>query len=435
MVTTPTSPDAGEDEVMAVLGLTEPPFAELTSEAFFFPSEQHLRAMDFMRRVLCSRVSAGVITGAKGSGKSLLARRFIATLDDRLLVAHIQRHDLSPREFLLEILRQFGLALEKEDRTDRRLLLERYLMHQVGTGRICLLIVENAQAMHPAVLEELRYIAAIESYGTRLIKLILLGQPMLNLVVDSPRMQVLVSPDIPRMSIQALSEDQVAAYVVHRLHAAGCKEPDKLIPHTMMAPIHALSRGIPAEVNRLCERALAVAATDGECVLTPASLLAAAEAMGMRDGGEETAVDENHDNGAESDHAMLLISAPDLEDAFVALKSRRVLLGRGELADVTIDSAFVSRYHALIVREPGKDLLIDLGSTNGILVNSKRVVRRVLKHRDLIQIGPARVIYLNAALADASSPEDLSATMAFARAGESESQHAVFAFGRFDEAG
>ena len=73
----------------------------------------------------------------------------------------------------------------------------------------------------------------------------------------------------------------------------------------------------------------------------------------------------------------------------------RVLIGRGEEADVRIDSVFVSRYHALIVTDDGQDLMLDLGSTNGLLVNSRRIVRRALKDRDLIQVGPARVIYLN----------------------------------------
>lgn len=434
MVTTPTSQDDWEDEVVAALGLTQPPFADLTSEAFFFPSEQHLRAMDFMRRVLCSRVSAGVITGAKGCGKSLLARSFIATLDDRILVAHIQRHDFSPRDFLLEVLRQFGLPLEKDDRTDRRMLLGRYLLHQVGAGRICLLIVENAQAMHPAVLEELRYIAAIESDGHRLIKMLLLGQPMLNLVVNSPRMHDLVPPSVPRSTIPPLSEDQVAAYVVHRLCAAGAKHPDKLIPHTLMPAIHALSRGIPAEINRLCTRALAVVAAENEDAVTPADLLAAAEALGMQDISKVEASEESGEQPPLTDQALLLISAPEGADSVVTLKSDRVLLGRGELADVSIDSAFVSRYHALIVREPGKDLLIDLGSTNGVLVNSKRVLRRLLRHRDLIQIGPARVTYLNPTLAE-TIPEDSSETVSFARAGDSDLHHTVFAFGRFDETG
>jgi pSer/pThr/pTyr-binding forkhead associated (FHA) protein len=80
-------------------------------------------------------------------------------------------------------------------------------------------------------------------------------------------------------------------------------------------------------------------------------------------------------------------------------------------------------------------LLIDLGSTNGVLVNSRRVLRHVLQHRDLIQIGPARITYLNSTIAPAVAL-DSSETMSFARPGSTNGDHhGVFAFGRFDDAG
>ena len=93
-----------------------------------------------------------------------------------------------------------------------------------------------------------------------------------------------------------------------------------------------------------------------------------------------------------------------LPDREVTLEGDRILVGRGEEADVSIDSVFVSRYHALIVRDNGQDLLLDLGSTNGLVVNSRRILRRALRHRDLIQVGPARVMYFNEHASDAPSP-------------------------------
>ena len=104
-----------------------------------------------------------------------------------------------------------------------------------------------------------------------------------------------------------------------------------------------------------------------------------------------------------------------------------------------IDSVFVSRYHALIVHDNGQDLLLDLGSTNGLLVNSRRILRRALRHRDLIQVGPARVMYLNEHAAATAQP-DPGETICFARpgfpaaAGEDEAG-ALLAFGRLDTSG
>jgi pSer/pThr/pTyr-binding forkhead associated (FHA) protein len=131
--------------------------------------------------------------------------------------------------------------------------------------------------------------------------------------------------------------------------------------------------------------------------------------------------------------ASLLLATQGSPDKDLPLVRSRVLIGRSELADVRIDSVFVSRYHALIVRELTHDLLIDLGSTNGVLVNSKRVLRHVLRHRDLVQIGPARVTYLNPAATGLTGP-DPGQTVYLARAGmvapDQPAGATVLAFGR-----
>src|SRR5687767_11154992 len=146
-------------------GLATEPFVDTADEAFFFPSDQHLRALEFMGHSLWTKSRLGVVTADHGCGKSLLITRLLKDLDERVTVACVQREHIGPREFLLEILRQYGFNLADDDKTDRRRLLERYLAHQAGTGRLCLLIVENAQSMHPSVLEEVRCLAAVEHDG------------------------------------------------------------------------------------------------------------------------------------------------------------------------------------------------------------------------------------------------------------------------------
>lgn len=426
--------EAWDDEVLATWGLTSLPFADSPVEPFFFPGEQYLRALDFMRRVLCSQVPAGVLTGEKGVGKTLLVRVFLAGLDDRILVAHVQRTDLAPREFLREVLRQFGVELDRGDRTDCRLLLGRYLTHQASNGRICLLVVENAQLMQPLVLEELRYIASLELEGARLLKLLLLGSPLLNRVVDSPRLSSLVPTEVPRVAITGLSDDQLANYVVHRMRAAGAADPDQVLPHTLIPLLQRLTGGVPLLVNRICARALQVAAVDGLTTVTEQTVISAGLQLGICQVNENVpCAADDAEQGGSAIETLLLVSVRGGVDAVKPVQ-QRMLIGRSELADVHIESAFVSRYHALIVREPGQDLLMDLGSTNGILVNARRVVRHVLQHRDLIQIGPARITYLNPVQASPIT-SDASETMSFARPGAANQEHSVFAFGRFNETG
>ena len=321
----------------------------------------------------------------------------------------------NPADFFNDILEQFGLLLGQDDRTDRRLLLSRYLTHQVGTGRICLRrIIENAQRMKPAVLEELRLIGLLENEGSRVVKLLLLGDPTLHRVISSPKLQEVVRNDTPRMHINGLSEDQLSAYVAHRLRVSGATDADRVLSANVMPALKRLSRGAPAVVNRLCAKALCVAAQSGEVIVTVTAILQAARELGL-DTSIAAASATNGDN-KKTDDATLLVSVNGGVDSVIKLKNTPMLIGRSDQADVQINSAFVSHYHAVLVREPTQDLLIDLGSTNGVLVNTQRISRRVLKHRDLIQIGPARISYLNPGQLPATSP-DTSETISFARPG------------------
>jgi general secretion pathway protein A len=424
-------------DVLAVMGLREPPFAENVSDVYFFPSQQHLRALGFIGQLLWSRTNLAVITGADGIGKSLLIRRLLGDLDDRVLLAHVQCAAAEPQEFLREVLKQFGMELNEADRTDRRRLLSRFLTHQFNQNRLCLLAVESVHTLKPAVLEELRFIGELAVEGKRMVKLLLLGGHALNHIVDSPRMTSLTLGRAPRIGIENFSEDQVAAYIAHRLRAAGAIDADALAPPTLTPQIHRYTAGVPRSINQLCERAMSVASRLGEVRLSMESLKDAAESLSIIPTANRIeAIADAGPGEAKDEQALLLVTSQGLADGVVPLVSSRILIGRSELADVRIESAFVSRYHSLIVRENGYDILIDLGSTNGVLVNGKRVVRAQLKHRDLIQVGPARVTYLNPTHVPPLEG-DASETLTFARPGMADpaQENAVMAFGRFDEAG
>ncbi|HWK52107.1 MAG TPA: FHA domain-containing protein, partial [Steroidobacter sp.] len=204
--------------------------------------------------------------------------------------------------------------------------------------------------------------------------------------------------------------------------------------------IHACSLGIPANINKLCQRALIHAREEGASAVTSSALDKAIEDLGWvrrRMRMESTVLDQVAALDSTPWQAKLVITTQGEAERDVSLKSDRVLIGRGEEADVRIDSVFISRYHALIVRDGNRDLLLDLGSTNGLLVNSRRIIRRALRHRDLIQVGPVRVMYINEQ-ANNVAP-DPGETLCFSRpgfpaaAGEEEPS-TLLAFGRGDPA-
>lgn len=414
-MTTQTQPSVSSATTTA--GLVVAPFAERADDAFFFPSDQHLRALEFMGQLLWTRARLSVVTANHGCGKSLLIDRFMRSLDERFVAAAVSRENLSPRDFLLQVLQQYGFSLGDSDKTDRRRLLERFLTHQAALNRVCLLIVENPQQMHPSVLEELRHLAAVEVEGRRALKLILLGQPSLSRVLESPKMVELLAGGVNRFSLGALTEDQSAAYIAHRLRAAGAANPDEIMPYTHMPKIHACTGGVPRQINRLCERALTCAAEDGAPTVTLEALDRAIAELGWQSRMPVSLPEaRRHTGEAAQICGRLAISMQGMSDREVVLDHDRMLIGRGEEADIRIDSVFVSRYHALIVRHDSQDLLLDLGSTNGVLLSTKRILRRVLKDGDLIQIGPARVKYLNPQAPPVAQP-DPAETICFARPG------------------
>lgn len=432
------SPAVAAAPVFASFGLAAEPFVDTTADSFFFPSDQHLRALEFMGHSLWTKSRLGVVTADHGCGKSLLIARLLKDLDERVVVAVVQREHIGPREFLLEILRHYGFNLSEDDKTDRRRLLERFLAHQAAAGRLCLLVVENAQNMHPSVLEELRCLAAVEQDGVRVLKMLLLGQPALDLVLESPRMAELVTSNVSRFSLGALTEDQTAAYVAHRLRAAGASNPDALMPSMLLPQVHACSLGVPANINKLCTRAMVHSREESATSVTSSALDKAIEDLNWvrrRLRPESPVLEQVAGLTVTSSQGKLVITMQGEPEREVSLKSDRMLVGRGEEADVRIDSVFISRYHALIVRDGNQDLLLDLGSTNGLLVNSRRILRRALRHRDLIQVGPARVMYINEH-ANNVQP-DPGETLCFARpgfpaaAGEEQS-NTLLAFGRVD---
>lgn len=393
-----SSPDTQEPPRAAVPHLERPPFAATNDEAFFFPSDQHLRAFDFLGHALWTTSRVAVVIAESGCGKSLLINRLMRHLDDRYIVAAVHEERMKPNEFLRQVLLQYGIELDEGDRTDRRRLLERYIHHQAGLGRTCVLVVENAQSMHPLVLEELRCLAALEVSGERALKLLLLGQPALNHVLDSRRMTEVLGPNVPRYVLGAFSEDQTAAYIAHRLRAAGASNPDALVSSSLTRQIHVRSRGVPAQINRIGEQAFAEAGAAGAETIDEMVLSKAFEALGMP--AAQPVVQPPPPGGVTGSQpgpAKLVVALQGSDEREIVLHGSRVLIGRSEHADVRVDSTFVSRYHALIIRDGHLDLLLDLGSTNGLLVGSRRVMRHVLQHRDLIQIGPAKLTYINVA--------------------------------------
>ncbi|HSN71714.1 MAG TPA: AAA family ATPase, partial [Steroidobacteraceae bacterium] len=255
-----------EGDIYGHFGLAREPFADGVHEGLFYPGEQQLRALEFMREFLWSKENVAVVTAPRGCGKSVLIRKFLDELDERVFAAELHSPELDRRRFLKEMLSQYGLELDDSD-ADLRHLLRTFLQHQRSMGRVCLLVLENAQSMPAVVLDELTQLARLEFDRERVLKVLLVGTDALHRVVRSPGMASFLTRAVPTLSIAPLAPAEVGDYVVHRLRTAGAVEAATLMDDRAVLRLAQLSGGVPEAIDEICRSAFAHLAADGDTTL------------------------------------------------------------------------------------------------------------------------------------------------------------------------
>ena len=144
--------------------------------------------------------------------------------------------------------------------------LGRFLLDSHGRGRHCVLIIDEAQSLGADVLEQLRLLTNLELNDRKLLQIVLIGQPELRALIATPSMEHLAQRVIARYHLGALTEEETAKYIRHRMTAAGLAG---VVPFDELAlkRVHKLTRGIPRRINLLCDRALLGAWSRGNGVV------------------------------------------------------------------------------------------------------------------------------------------------------------------------
>jgi general secretion pathway protein A len=235
--------------------LRERPFALSPDPEYLYPSRVHQEALDYLRYGLESQAGFIVITGEIGSGKTTLLQTLLRNLDSHTSVGRIVNTMLDPRELLETIMIDFGL--DPGGRSKALLLrdLSQFLVDQRVNGRMVLLVIDEAQNLSLAALEELRMLSNLETEKSKLVQIVMVGQPNLRGKLAAPeleqlRQRITVSYHLPPLEI-----DETANYINHRLRRAARGAPLEF-PREATDLIHARSRGVPRIINVICDAAL-----------------------------------------------------------------------------------------------------------------------------------------------------------------------------------
>lgn len=238
-------------------GLRSRPFSIAPDPRFVFLSDRHREALAHL--LYGARESGGfvLLTGEVGTGKTTLCRCLLEQMPENTDVAFI----VNPRQNSLEILQSICDELHipyfsEQPLTLKHLVdrLNEHLLEAHRQGRSTILIIDEAQNLSTDVLEQLRLLTNLETSETKLLRLILLGQPELKEMLSRTELRQLAQRITARYHLQPLDRDEVAIYIEHRLAVAGFR--GELFSRGAIAQVYRFSGGIPRIINLLCDRAL-----------------------------------------------------------------------------------------------------------------------------------------------------------------------------------
>jgi len=284
------APGAATQTYEEYYGLTQSPFSLAPDPHFLYLSESHEEAI---RQLLdAARRNEGVIvlTGDVGTGKTTIARALLTRLDKTSFASLVLNPFLSVDELLREILLDFGVISRDDVRSGRAVSASRHdltstlhdfllSLHPIGAHGV--LIIDEAQHLPLEVLEQIRVISTVETNTTRLLQVVLIGQPSLLDTLAQDSLRQLDSRVSVRATLKPLGRGDVEAYVAHRLSVAG-NAGNVHFDSGAIDAVTTLTGGVPRVINLLCDRALMAGAHAPTHAIDAAAVLDAGRVLGMQ---------------------------------------------------------------------------------------------------------------------------------------------------------
>ncbi len=237
-------------------GLTELPFRITPDTSFTYSVQYHQEALNTLLLALNTGEGFVKISGEVGTGKTLLCRRLLQTLDDDWVSAYLPNPNLDPDTLYLALAEELGI--KEVAGLDQYHLMRRInhaLLDYARAKKRVVVCIDEAQAMPVDTLEALRLLSNLETEKRKLVQIVLFGQPELDEKLHRPEVRQLLQRIAFHYRLCGLKKSEIGNYVAHRLRVAGYRGDGLFTPAALRA-LHRASGGTPRLINILAHKAL-----------------------------------------------------------------------------------------------------------------------------------------------------------------------------------
>ena len=366
---------------LGAAGLSRQPFPSHGKPLAVVTYRSQHEALDVLRETLEHPTGLALLQGPSLSGKSILIRSFLNSIDADCAVAVVDGEGLNTTRLLAAVLHQFGYDTDLSSANELLGLLRVFTMQQAASSHPPMLIIDNTHELNPSALRALCELAELRvRYGSAL-KMVLVSDRSLAPMIKAPAMEAIAKRVLHDFHMRPMAREETRDYLHEKLTAAGAEFPAFVFPTAVCDELWRASGGWPGIIDRVALLAIARAES---LPVSPEDVEHPALPSGTWDEPDAT-VELADDEPAPP--PQLVVSTGGRVVTELTLDRPRMLIGRSEHNDIAINSRFISRHHALLVRHGNSTFLMDLNSTNGTFVNSRRVSNHVLMHDDVISVG------------------------------------------------
>lgn len=262
------------------------PFPTTPDGSLYYPATEHEASLTMLERAVAGNEGFALLTGAPGTGKTLLGLLLLERLDSSIVSGFLTNSHVADRRGLLQaVLYDLGLSYEGAGEQELRLRLTDFLLKNCQENKKTVLVIDEAQNLTSDHLEELRLLGNLEAGSEKAVQIVLLGQPRLLEVLRRPEVAALRQRLAARLTLPALGVEESLDYLLHHLRMAGAR-PERVVDDAALEVLARGTRGLPRLLNQAAHQAFLLADAGELPRVDAEAALEALTVLGLDEGSE-----------------------------------------------------------------------------------------------------------------------------------------------------